>query len=163
MEQQELLERLHKQNPSKTTLSPVLWMESLKQVIKNLLGPMGSALPAWMTSVVEPTIPRAQTMRKVVDQYGAETLVPLPDAIAEMMRTELKHVVQPRTAELPSAIMPGALGQTYVRPVPQAPAQIPSYMAEIAQHFAMHGQGDLAQGIVNSVARDIQGQGNNKP
>jgi hypothetical protein len=51
-ELQETLERLHKLNPSKHTIAPITWIESLGHVLRNLLGQLSDAMPAWAKQTV---------------------------------------------------------------------------------------------------------------
>lgn len=95
-----------------------------------------------------------RSMRKVLDEYGTEKFVPLEDAVGELFKGELKHLVQHSKADKLPQPHPGLRGafrapQQNGATAPQG--RVSPFVAQFAQQYADQGDDGMAQGLMSAA------------
>lgn len=87
------------------------------------------------------------------NEYGEETYVPAKDAVDEMFKTSLKHLVQRnKTPQLPGNANRNAQGRPMTPPTQQQQGRNAIYDT-VAQHFASQGAPDAAAAFDAAAAK----------
>jgi hypothetical protein len=89
--------------------------------------------------------------RKTRDEYGTEQFVGVKDAVDEMFKQELKHLLPARNGTLPPARVQPTVGSTFRPPGPASPVQMNPLAAEFIEGLAASGRPEMANAVMASL------------
>lgn len=99
-------------------------------------------------------------VRKTKDDYGMDQFVPVDQAVASLMQSDLKHLVPARNGKLPPAGMNGLNGSPYSAPRPPEVRGMNMLDRDLIEAVAKD-RPELAQALFEQAQANANASGNN--
>ena len=93
-------------------------------------------------------------VRRHLDEYGQERFVAVKDAVDELFKQDLKHLLPARNGSLPPARVMPTNGSPFRSPGPTTPAQMNPLAAEFIEGLAASGRPEMANMVLTSMQQN---------